>query len=249
MERFGTLTSEENEQTSIMPEISIIIPALNEADSIGSVVNHIKLLPDYAPVGNKHGVEIIVVDGDPDGSTLEALRKNDAMGITSSKGRGRQMNVGAAAATGDTLVFLHADTRLPQNALSKLRKARACGIEAGAFSLSIASERPAFRAIAAGARFRTRMTGIPYGDQAQFFSRELFEQLDGYAEIPLMEDVEIMRRVRASGVFPVVLSERVKTSSRRWERDGAFYGTVRNTILVHLYSLGVSPAWLARFYR
>lgn len=160
------------------------------------------------------------------------------------------MNAGAARASGEVLLFLHADTQLPRKAFFVISNAMAdARIAGGAFDLAIDSPRPIFRVMERTASRRSRLTRIPYGDQAIFLRRSVFAALGGYREIPLMEDVDLMVRLRRAGQRIHILPDRVRTSPRRWERDGVLFGTLRNWTLVTLYALGVSPDRLVRFYR
>lgn len=195
--------------------------------------------------------EIIVADGSPDLDTLEPLRKRkDVVAIASPPGRAKQMNRGASVARGEILLFLHADTTLPPDALGKITEAL-YGNDAvgGAFDLGIASEKVFFRIIECASSFRSRLTRIPYGDQAIFVKKEYFDLIEGYREIPLMEDIELMQRIKKRGDRICILKERVKTSPRRWEKEGILCCTLRNWTLSTLYYLGVPPERLNRFYR
>jgi rSAM/selenodomain-associated transferase 2 len=225
-------------------EFSVIIPALTEQEQINVVIEHVcHRDPDGC-------CEIIVVDGDPAGSTINAIEVEGIIKKTAPKGRGRQMNVGAVAAKGDILIFLHADTRLPDKALEKigrvLQDKRYVG---GAFDLGIDSRRLFLKYIAVRASQRSRLNRIPYGDQAIFIRKSYFEQIGGFKEIPLMEDVDLMRRIKKDRKKIYILSDKVMTSARRWERDGALYTTLKNQILIALFYLGVSPDRLAKYYR
>ena len=222
---------------------SIIIPVLNEAEQINPLISHIRNQCSQYPY------EVIVVDGDSHGSTVNTVQDKAVIVITSEKGRGRQMNVGAGAARGEILIFLHADTRLPMTALEKISQV----LEdekyvAGAFDLLIDSDRLFLKYISARASFRSRLSRIPYGDQAIFIRRDYFEQIGRFREIPLMEDVDLMRRIKKDGKKIYILPEKVTTSARRWEIDGMLYTTFRNQILLSLFYLGVSPSILARYY-
>ena len=157
------------------------------------------------------------------------------------------MNLGAAHARGDILLFLHADTLLPAGGLEAIRAAmRSPHTVGGAFRLAFVPATPALRVIAWGANIRTRLGRLPYGDQALFVRRALFEELGGYADVPFLEDVKLVQalRKRLSGLVP----HAVQTSGRRWQRDGVLYTTVRNNILMALYWCGVSPSTLQRWY-
>jgi len=223
---------------------SIVIAVLGEEQRINHLLEH------TTRTQQGHSYEIIVVDGHPGAGTIKAIEREDVKKVVAERGRARQMNAGAEIAKGKILVFLHADTELPGGGLSRI--AEVLGDEScvgGAFALGIDSERLSLRIIAAVARLRCRLTRIAYGDQAIFIWREYFERIGGFKEIPLMEDVELMRRIKRRGDKICILRERVKTSSRRWERDGVIYTTLRNIMLLSLYLLGVSPQMLARYYR
>lgn len=223
---------------------SLIIPVLHEASVIREAVARIRMLD------GGDTAEIIVVDGDPEGETLRAIPDGAVRTILSEQGRGSQLNRGAGAASGEVLVFLHADTALPRDALCRIGEAL-CDetLAGGAFNLEIDSPRPIFRLIERVASCRSRITRIPYGDQAIFLRRACFRSLGGFHELPIMEDVDLMRRLRLSGGRIVILPERVVTSARRWEKEGALYTTLRNRVLVALFSLGIDAKRLARWYR
>jgi len=224
--------------------ISVIIPVLYEAERINQIIEHIcGLKKDIS-------VEIIVSDGDPCGSTIKAVTHEKVIRVLSEQGRGGQMNKGAAAATGDVLLFLHADTLLPAGAFEKIIAVMRTGRYAGgAFDLGIASDRTSYRIIECVASYRSRLTRIPYGDQAIFIRKDVFTGLGGFREFPIMEDVELMRSIKRSGHPISIIATKVKTSPRRWEKEGIICCTVRNWVLVTLYLLGVRPDTLTRFYR
>ncbi|HWR89998.1 MAG TPA: TIGR04283 family arsenosugar biosynthesis glycosyltransferase [Dissulfurispiraceae bacterium] len=224
--------------------LSVIIPAWRESASINALIDHIGRIDPLVPR------QIIVVDGHPDGDTIAVIHDESVITLLSRQGRGTQMNRGASVARGEILLFLHADTGLPEGAFRKICSVMEKGEYAGgAFTLGIRSERIIFRIIEKGAFIRSWVTGIPYGDQGIFISRDVFEKIGGYSEIPLMEDVEIVRRIKKAGGRMAVLPDRVLTSPRRWEKEGVVYGTLRNWTLITLYSLGVSPSHLVKFYR
>jgi rSAM/selenodomain-associated transferase 2 len=226
------------------PEISVIIPVLNEADRINNLIDHLEKSNPRQPF------EIIVVDGDPAASTLRAIQREGPIMLTSGRGRAKQMNLGAAMAKGGILLFLHADTEMPPNALRKIITAMGGGTYvAGAFDLGIKSDRLIFRFIERVASVRSRITGIPFGDQAIFIRKDFFETIGGYKDIPLMEDVKLMRQIKVRGGEIFIIPEKVRTSARRWEEEGILSCMVRNWALQTLYAVGVSPYVLARFYR
>ena len=226
------------------PVISIILPVLNEAGMINEAIARLREIEQ----GNL--AEIIVVDGDAEGSTVRAIQFEGIRTALSAHGRARQMNRGAGLALGDILLFLHADTELPRNALTLIAAAmKDSRSVAGAFDLGMKSDKPMFRVTEKYVFFRTRLTRIPFGDQAIFMRRSFFDELGGYRDIPIMEDVEIMKRIRKRGDKIIVIPEKVMTSARRYEQEGIVSCTLRNWMLQILYALGVSPERLERFYR
>lgn len=226
--------------------ISIIIPVLNESAGINNTVEHLNVL--IASTGMS--AEIIVVDGDPEGKTIAAIRDKNSITAMSKTGRANQMNKGAELATGKIFLFLHADTRLPDGGLNLI--VASCDgktAKAGAFDLAITSERKVFRLIETMANVRSHLTGIAYGDQGLFFHADYFSALGGFADIPIMEDVEIIRRIKKRGDKIFFLKDTVQTSPRRWQKEGIWKCTLRNWSLVSLFVAGVNPQWLAKFYR
>jgi rSAM/selenodomain-associated transferase 2 len=224
--------------------LSIIIPVLNEQLQINAAIEQVKAQRfDGA-------YEIIVVDGDPQGGTIRAIRDKTVTCIAGSSGRGRQMNAGARAGRGDILLFLHADTRLPPDGLTNVCRVLDDGqYVGGAFDLGIDSGRWILRHIAARSSRRSRGSRIPYGDQAIFIRKNYFEKIGGFEDIPLLEDVDLMRRIKRDGRRIYILRDKVLTSARRWQSEGVVYTTVRNQVVLVLYYLGVSPQRLARLYK
>lgn len=231
--------------SAVTPELSVIIPVLYEGQNV------IDVLEQLAAVAGDVAYEIIVVDGDSQGSTLQYLPATPHIhGTVAPAGRGCQMNAGAALAQGSILLFLHADTTLPAQALPKIADAiQAKDIVAGAFDFAIRSPRKSLRWISHWACWRSRLTRIPFGDQAIFMKRDTFNKLGGYQNIPILEDVDLMRRLRWQRLSIEILRDRVFVSARRWETEGIFYCTLRNWMLLGLYSLGVSPHYLVQWYR
>ena len=226
------------------PAVSVIVPVLHEAGRLDALIDHVRQTAGAEPV------ETILVDGSPDGESIGTVTRGEVTLLTAPAGRARQMNAGADAATGDFLLFLHADTRLPAGAFRRIAETLSDGRHgAGAFDLRYDSERPSMRIIARAACLRSRLTRIPYGDQAHFFRRDYFEAIGGYADIPFLEDVEIMRRIKRRGERISILPDPVVTSARRQEQEGVVTCTARNGAIVALYFMGVSPGRLARFYR
>lgn len=168
--------------------------------------------------------------------------------LSSARGRARQMNAGARAADADILLFLHADTILPDGALDRVRDAVANGALWGRFDVRLSGRRRAFRVIEFFMNLRSACTGIVTGDQALFVRRDAFRWLNGFAPIELMEDVELSTRLKWLA-RPYRIRTPVSTSSRRWERDGVVATVLRMWLLRALYAFGVSPRRLARWYK
>ncbi len=186
--------------------------------------------------------------GSTDATAAAATRSPRVRLLTSPRGRARQMNAGARAARGDVLLFLHADTLLPDGALAAVDAAVGDPrVVAGRFDVRFDNRRPAFRMIAWFMNQRSRWSGISTGDQAIFVRREAFEALGGYPDMPLMEDVELCRRLKRRGRL-AALRLRVTTSARKWEREGAVRTILLMWTLRLLYVAGVSPARLHRWY-
>jgi rSAM/selenodomain-associated transferase 2 len=225
-------------------KFSIIVPVYHEGENINKLIGHLRHLDP------EENLEIIVADGSLEKDTLEAIHNNHVIKISSEKGRARQMNAGASVAKGEILIFLHADTELPIQGLKKIKTLlERKEFVGGAFDLGIRSDKFVFRVIEVLASLRSRLNKIPFGDQAIFIRRDYFNAMGGYKEIPLMEDVELMRRIKKSGHRIWILHDRVMTSPRRWEKEGVFYCTLRNLTLQTLYFLGVSPDKLIHFYK
>lgn len=223
------------------PTLSIVVPTLNEAGTIEHT------LAALAPL-RAQGVEIIVADGGSSDATAElALPWVDRV-LAAPRGRARQMNAGAAVTRGELLLFLHADTRLPDGAAASIRQAIDAGADWGRFDVHIAGRPRLLRIVAAGMNTRSRWTGIATGDQALFVRRAVFERLGGFPDQPLMEDVELSRRLRAVG-RPACLRERVITSGRRWEHRGVWRTIFLMWRLRWRYWRGESPQALAEAYR
>ncbi|GAB6147089.1 TIGR04283 family arsenosugar biosynthesis glycosyltransferase [Desulfocicer niacini] len=221
--------------------ISIIIPVLYEQEI------HL-FLADLFEKTAKERVEIILVDGDPMGSTHALISDQRVKKIISPRGRAIQQNQGAENATGDVLVFLHADTLLPHGFCRLIRNTIHAGCSGGAFDLSIDSPHPFLKMVSRVASLRSRITGIPYGDQAIFVTRELFFYIQGFPEMPLMEDIALMQKIKKSQACFKILPHRVRTSARKWMKDGMIYTSLRNPLLAFLFYMGVSPRVLVKFY-
>jgi len=219
--------------------ISVVIPALNESECIQRCLER---LPEG--VG-----QVIVADGGSVDGTRGIARAHGAHVVVSAPGRGGQLNAGAAAARCDVILFLHADTELPDGALAAIHLALSDpAVVGGGFALSIDSRDPFLHWVARVATLRSRRLGMFYGDQALFVRRDVFGAVGGFEPIPIMEDVALVRALRRRGRLALVDSP-VRTSARRWERENPLYVTLRNWALVALYSMGVAPQRLARWYR
>jgi rSAM/selenodomain-associated transferase 2 len=221
--------------------ISVIIPTFNERQNIDGCIGSV--------LSGRCGPEIIVCDGgSTDGTPDVAAGYGGVTLLRTHKGRGTQMNAGAVAARGDILLFLHADTRLEKGwceaITRRLDDEKPAG---GAFTLSIDSPGMQFRLIEWWVKFRCRIFALPYGDQGLFMRRKTFVEIGGYRDIPLMEDVDIMARLKKTGKI-VVLREKAITSARKWEREGWVFTSVRNQLIMLLYRLGVDPRKLDRLY-
>jgi rSAM/selenodomain-associated transferase 2 len=217
----------------------VVIPALNEEHRIAELLISLQTMP---------ALEVIVVDGASQDRTAEVARNLASLVLTAPRGRARQMNEGARHATGDVFLFLHADTLLEPAAFHQLTSALGDPtIMGGAFSLSLSPRSWGLRLIETVTNFRARFFSLPYGDQAIFVRRTAFEAIGGYAELPLMEDLELIRNLRKRGRL-VILPAKATTSARRWEREGILYTTARNWAVTILFLLGVSPATLAKWY-
>jgi rSAM/selenodomain-associated transferase 2 len=219
---------------------TIIVPVLNDAAALRLWL---------AAGARSPGVEVIVVSGAPlDGALSDVATAHPEIAwIVSPPGRGLQMNAGAEAARGRWLLFVHADVLLPEEWPSELVRADARGAVGGFFRFALASRARAARVIERGVAWRIRWLSLPYGDQALFVRRDVFGRLGGFRPWPLMEDVDLVRRLRREG--PLWASDKsVLVSARRWERDGWWTRSAENALLLAAYFAGVPPARLARRY-
>jgi len=224
-------------------EFSIIIPVLDEAATINEAIRHVT-----ATAGD-HAVEVLVVDGDPAGCTVRTIEGQTVKKLVAEKGRGCQMNRGASRAAGEVLLFLHADTMLPAGAFDCISSVlEDDAVVGGAFDLGIDAGGFAYRLIDRVASLRSRLTRLPYGDQALFIRRPYFIRLGGFTNIPIMEDVDLMQRIKREKGKIHIIRKRVSTSPRRWEKEGIVRGTLRNWFLITLYLFGMKPEKLTRYY-
>jgi rSAM/selenodomain-associated transferase 2 len=231
--------------------ISIIIPALNEAQNIEQTIASAQA----SEPSSAASMEIIVVDGGSTDATVEIAQALGAKIIIAGQGRAHQMNIGAQAASGQILLFLHADTCLPvgfdrlvctafQQPPPKSKKTTI----AGAFELKINGAASGLRLVEWGVKWRSHWWQMPYGDQAIFLTAETFQQVGGFPAMPLMEDFALISRLQKLGVIKT-LSAAVVTSDRRWRQKGILKTTILNQIIVMAYLMGVAPDRLTKWYR
>ena len=219
--------------------VSVVVPILNEERTIARALEALlPLKPD----------ELFVVDGGSSDGTRETCRRFGVEILTAPRGRAAQMNYGAGQATGDVLLFLHADTRLPPSAFSDMRNAlgepRCVG---GRFDVQLDGDHWMLRVIGAMISLRSRLSKVGTGDQGIFVRREVFQRMGGFPEIPLMEDIAFCRALKRLGAV-ACLRSKVITSARRWQLDGVWRTIFRMWTLKSLYLLGVSPHRLKQFY-
>jgi rSAM/selenodomain-associated transferase 2 len=221
--------------------ISVVVPVLNEAGHLAASLAPLAAL-------RARGHEVIVADGgSTDGSAALAASHADRL-LVAARGRARQMNAGAGAATGDVLLFLHADTRLPDAADLKIAEAIAGGRAWGRFDVRLSGSRALLRVVERMMSLRSCLTGIATGDQGIFVRRPVFLRVGGFPAIPLMEDIALSRRLRRAAGWPACVRSRVVTSSRRWERDGVVRTVLAMWVLRAAYALGADPWRLAAAY-
>jgi rSAM/selenodomain-associated transferase 2 len=220
-------------------DISIIVPTLNEE----------KNLPLLAKNLEGGDFEVIIADGGSTDATVDLARQYPFTVISCNPGRGHQQNRGAQQAKGKILLFLHADTRLPENFAARIvQTIKAGNCIAGAFSLAIDKPTPAMRAVSALANLRSYLLQLPYGDQAIFIDRDVFLELQMFPELPIMEDYVFIQRAKKYGKI-VVLKDRVVTSARRWRKLGVVRTTLINQLVILGFYFKVSPEKLALLYR
>ena len=221
-------------------KLSVIIPVLNEAKTIARTLDNLQ----------KTGVEIIIVDGGSTDQTVEIAQNMGVKTILSPEpGRSMQMNTGAKYATGDILLFLHADTKLPLNYLQCVEETlKKPNTIAGAFSLKIKSQNPLLRVVEKGVNARSRFLQMPYGDQGIFLKKETFETIGGFPNLPLMEDFQLILNLKKQGKIRLAKAP-VITSARRWEKLGVIKTTLINQMVILGYFFGVSPEKLKQWYQ
>lgn len=219
--------------------ISVVIPTLNEEAGLAACL---------AAVQPAEGVEIIVADGGSRDTTVAVARRAGAKVISAPKGRASQMNAGAQASQGDLLLFLHADTLLPLGWQSEVRRILAePGTAAGAFTFRLDQRTAGLRFIELSVAWRCRLAAMPYGDQGLFLRRETFWAAGGFPDLPIMEDCELVRRLKKWGRI-IVSPAAATTSARRWQRKGLLATTAFNSLVVVAFYLGYPPDLLRRLY-
>lgn len=220
-------------------QISLVIPVLNEAEHLAPRLKTLQ--------GLRNHCQILLVDGGShDNSPTIAEPLVDKV-IRSSPGRARQMNIGARQADAEVLLFLHADTQLPENAVSLISQAVAAGYQWGRFDVRFDCPKPIFKLIACMMNQRSRLTGIATGDQCLFMTQQAFEAVGGFPQIALMEDIAICSRLKKLGK-PCCLRAKVVTSARRWQQYGIFKTILLMWRLRLAYFLGTDPNDLAKRY-
>lgn len=219
--------------------ISIIIPTLNEASILEETLSQI----------SSHSAhEVIVADGGSRDDTLKIARRFTPHIVESPAGRAVQMNAGAGAASGDVLMFLHADSRVDAACYRKMIEVMERGDKiGGAFSLAIESDKISLRLISFLATLRSRYLYLVYGDQAIFVRAAVFREIGGFSLLPICEDLEFFRRLRNKGPI-VILKEKATTSPRRWLAEGILFTTLRNAVIALLFLLGFPPRNLSKWY-
>ncbi len=229
-------------------KLSIIIPTLNEESVLEKNLSFIK--KELSAIGCQLSYEIIVADGGSEDMTVEIAKRLADSVCISAAGRGIQMNGGAKISAGEWLLFLHADSVISGAGIREMLKIinSQLRIAGGAFKLKIDSDKTSHKIISSAANMRSKFFNIAYGDQGIFVKRDIFFEIGGLPDIPIMEDVKFAAELKKMGKF-VILPEYITVSSRRWDREGVIYCTLRNWILISFYFIGISPYKLRDWYK
>ena len=228
----------------ISGQLSVVIPVLNESEHIEATIQQVQ---DAA--GKQANLDIIVVDGGSVDNTVERAKATNVRVIPAASGRANQMNAGASIATGEYLLFLHADTQLPAEFYAHIRQClSAPNTVAGAFELSIQGTHPGLRWVECGVKWRSRLFYMPYGDQAIFLRTDTFREMGGFPRLPIMEDFELIRNLKRRGNVAIAPAT-VRTSGRRWQRLGIIRTTLINQAIIIGYLSGIPTKQLAEWYR
>lgn len=217
-----------------LTRLSVIVPTLDEEAHLGRTLEGL-VRPD---------VEVIVVDGGSADATVDVAARLGARVLHAPRGRARQLNAGASAARGEVLLFLHADTRLPDDFDAVVAEALKPGVVGGAFRFALDASGVSLRLVEAVVALRCLLFALPYGDQAIFVRADAFRRVGGFPDVPIMEDFELVRRLHEAGRF-VVLAHRAETSARSWRRRGVVWVTLVNQATLLGWRAGVSPERLA----
>ena len=244
MRSIAAKKTEAGEERLARPAVSVVIPTLNEEAELPLALARLRR------AGRPGGVEIVVADGGSTDRTLVAARAGAHKVVKSSAGRAVQMHAGALAAAGDIILFLHADTRLPPDWLGALSAAWASDPRPGAtaFRLGFDSDEPIYRLISSLGNWRSRQTGVPHGDQGIACRREDYLLVGGFPPVALMEEYYLLPKLSRLGAL-VFIDAPVRTSVRRYERNGPFLNALRNASLIALFKAGVPPEVLGGLYR
>ena len=239
--RSGSFSGLSSATQGTAPRLSIVIPTLDESSNLKTCLGRLAGM-------RERGHEVIVVDGGSRDDTVELIQGQADQVLQVRRGRARQMNAGAAAASGDMLLFLHADTRLPADADRLIFSALASGRHVwGRFDVRLSGTHWLFPIVAGMMNLRSCITGVATGDQGLFTHRSAFASVGGFPDIPLMEDIEISLRLKRRS-RPVCLRQKAITSSRRWEQRGVVRTVLLMWALRLAYALGVSPERLVGIY-
>jgi rSAM/selenodomain-associated transferase 2 len=220
--------------------VGVVIPTLNEASSLPGILGDLEQV--------ELDLDIVVADGGSTDRTPAVAAERGTRLVRAARGRGRQLNAGAAQVATPWLCFLHADVRMPASARRAFRRAITDEVDAAVWALAIDAAETWARIMESGARLRDRVGGLPYGDQGLLVRRELFDAVGGYPDTPIMEDVGLVRAL-ARRVPIRRLNAALSVSPRRWQREGPYRTWIRNGFLLTAYTVGIPPERLVRWYR